>query len=175
MRHALVTVVACAAAAAAGCSDGETTVDWDLRQSRSLDAVGWPQSSRDLTATEVRPEGPLRIRLPGGQTVTAADGVVRRISLERDGDRVITVALTSDFRTNPQAAELARRWARQFRLPTEKVDAWVRRDRGGTWPVAGADDTALTPQGPFPSVELRRSFNPQEKPTVVGLELFWPG
>lgn len=176
MRRAAALVLAalCVLLAACGQGDDVTTVDWDLSGSHTLDDVRWPEDTRDLTATEVRPEGEIRIRLPDDQEITAADGEIRRISLTREGDVVTLVSLTSEFGSRADAVRLARKWAGQFSLPTEQIEAFAGDEQRMDALASAPREAQLGgPDGPIPQVLLRDASTGGDDQAVARVEVGW--
>jgi hypothetical protein len=166
-------VAACALPACGG--DDAVTVDWDLRESHTIDDVAWPEGRRDRSEAQLEPDGDVRVRLAGG-TFSAAGGEIARVNLARRDDArdVRLILLTTTPRTTEEAAALAKRWAAAWDLPAEPVDAWARKaaqDPKATGFTGSRGRPA--PGGVLPEVQLRYSFD-EERPTVVGMQFLWP-
>jgi hypothetical protein len=159
----------------AACGEDGVTVNWDLRESHTIDDVRWPEDTRDVSATQVEPDGDVRIQLRDG-TFSAPDGAIRRINFARADPRareLEELMLTSTPRTTAEARELATRWAQQWGLPVAPIEEWARK--AASDPKATAFTSAGRPGaggGAIPTVELRHSFD-DERPTVVALQFLW--
>jgi hypothetical protein len=164
-----------AAAAITGCGgDEERVIDWDFSEGRAVPEEDLDKP--DLSANEITPVESVRIRLPGGKIFEAGDEV-NRVAVDRDlsdRDRLALVQVMSQPETAEAAYELAVRWAEQFDLPLEPLEAW-KRDGDGTARALSADpDATLGPEGPVPAVKLLYSFE-DDRPTIAALELAWLG
>jgi hypothetical protein len=180
-RDRLAVLLLATGLALSGCggddeSGGEMKrIDWDLSKSHTTADVDWPNP--DLEATEISPVGSVRIRMPGGQAFSAGDGVVHDVTLERRGDEVITVQIDSHPRTHADAYDLAVEWAKPWGVPTKPLDDWRRgvdSDGDPTVEAIAPDAPVGGPDGPEPTVQIRKSFD-DERPSLVSLQFLWPG
>jgi hypothetical protein len=175
---AALLLAGCGGGAAPGEAEKRVTIDWDVSGSHTPADVDWTRTGSDVDSREVRPNGPVRIRLPGGAVLDEQSGV-RRVGLDREGDDVTSITVFSEPLSVDAAHERAAGWAKQFGLPTAPLDRWQAKARTEKPPDITAGQSIdnhrfLGPEGPVPSVELRTSFD-RERPVVASVQFFWPG
>jgi hypothetical protein len=170
--RALVAVVA-ALLLVAGCGSDDGTpmkIDWDLSTSHTMQDVEW--SDPAISSIEPRPLDSVRIRFSGGRELHETSGM-KKLALDRNGETVTELALHSDNLTADDAYELALRWARQWDLPTAKLDAWHAAG-AKSYNIVAYDPKAKPAAGdPNVSLKILNSFN-DERPFSVALDFFWP-
>jgi hypothetical protein len=180
-----VLLAGAAAILLAGCGGGSepkaekrVSIDWDVSRSHIPADVDWARTSSDVDSREVRPNGPVRIRLPGGAVLDEKTGV-RRIALDREGDQVTSITVFTEPLSVDAGHRQAVAWAKQFGLPTEPLDRWHAKAETEKPPDITAGQSIdnhrfLGPEGPVPSVEVRTSFD-RDRPVVASVQFFWPG
>jgi hypothetical protein len=181
-----VLLAGAAAMLLAGCGGGSppgkvekrVTIDWDVSRSHTPADVDWPRTSSDIDSTEVRPNGPVRIVLPGGAVLDEKSGV-RRVGLDREGDDVTSITVFTEPLEIEAGYRKAVSWAKQFGLPTAPLDRWRAKAKTEKPPDITAGQSIdnhrfLGPEGPVPSVEVHTSFN-EDRPVVTSVQFFWPG
>jgi hypothetical protein len=196
-RERLACALVAAGLAVGGCGDGNgkgnsngngeggtaEVIDWDLSRTHTTRDVDWPRP--DIDAVEIRPVDSVRIELPGGQAFSDDGTIVHDVSLTRDGEHVTKVQIDSLPRTTEDAYELAIRWGREWGVPTDAIERWhhervAGRERGEENLRSTAEaipDRGVTvgePDGPEPTVQIRYSFDDDERPSLVSLQFYWP-
>lgn len=149
-------------------------IDWDLSERPTVDDVDWPKPGQSVV--EFEPVDSVAIKLPEGLEFRAGE-IVKRVFVEREGDRVTLVRVHSDPSEPEDAYRVARDWAGDFDLPLEPLDKWIRERRSGAGDerskaLTTARGETIGPQGPAPSLEILYSFD-RERPSYVSLALFW--
>jgi hypothetical protein len=160
-----------------GCGDSEEpakVIDWDLTKQPHLEDVDWPKPSE--TVVSVEPVDSVDLRLPEGERFQAK-GELKRVFMERDGKLVTLVAVHTQPKTTADAYKTAADWAAHFDLPREPLRKWERARESGeadktATAVTAAPDRPIGRDGPYPSVEIKHSFD-EKRPSFVILELFW--
>jgi hypothetical protein len=164
-----------AVAVLSGCGgDEERMIDWDFSEGRAVPEEDLAKP--DLSANEITPVESVRIRLPGGKLFEAGDEI-NRVAVDRDlgdRDRLALVQVMTQPETAEDAYEHAVRWAEQFDLPLEPLEAWQQRGDPTAAALSADPEATLGPGGPVPAVKLLNSFN-DDRPTIAALELAWPG
>ncbi|MGH2764094.1 MAG: hypothetical protein ACRDL4_14355 [Thermoleophilaceae bacterium] len=161
---------------AAGCggeseSSEGTMIDWDLSQSHTVEDVDWPKP--DLTAVELSPVSSVSIELPDGKSFESDGDVVHDVTMDRRDRQVRGMQIDSHPRSREAAYELAVRWAGEWKLSQQPFDRWRAGETKTPVISAGREQERIGPKGPFPSVEIRNSFD-DERPALVSLSFFWP-
>jgi len=167
--------LACAVAVVlllAGCGSDEGTpmkLDWELSKSHTMQDVDWPDASTN--AIELRPIASVRIGISGGRELHETGGI-RRVAVDRHGERISDVALYSEPATVGDAYELALRWCREWKLPTTTIDDWHAAG-GKTFNMEAYDPKAkLGPNDPSVSIKVLYSFD-DDRPVIMSLSFFW--
>ncbi len=136
---------------------------WDLRDSPSTEAVGWPEDAG--SAFEARSsQGLDRILLPGDHVVEGEF----RANVSRDGglygrpyeDRLRSLTVTFEREAVDEVMERADAYAEELGMGLGRLSSWARANRGGqdTSPggaMALSDRTTLGPGGPSVQMETR--------------------
>lgn len=179
LRLLLLTVLVGACSIEVGGGEDAVTSTWDLRDTRTIDAVGWPEASRDLSAFEATTdEGLERILLPDDVEVTGEF----RANVSRDGglagreleDEVRALVVTFD--EEPVADVLAR--ARTIAVSTgvdlAPITEWARTNAHGQATGSGAAQasTRTVPLGEGASLSLSTRALPGGD-GLLRLEVTW--
>lgn len=181
---AAIALAGCGGSGGGGGGGGSShlKIDWNLAQTHDVATVQWPEGTRDLDATELKPVDSVRIALPGGRSFEAA-GNIAAVYLHREGERVNEITINSVPMTTDDAYKLASKWAREWNLDTRRLDEWhaervAQRKRGNEDKTSTAEagnnkEFVGGKNGPNPSVEIQYSFR-DDKPSIVALDFFWP-
>jgi|GEM_PF-6111619 len=157
----------------AGCGSDDGTpmkIDWDLSKSHTMQDVDWPDPS--ISSIEPRPLDSVRIRFSGGRELHETSGM-KKLALDRVGETVTELGLHSANLTADDAYELALRWARQWDLPTEKLEAW--HAAGAKRYNIVAYDPKAKPAAGDPNVSLKVLYSfDDDRPVSIALNFFWP-
>jgi hypothetical protein len=176
--RAWIALVA-AALALAGCggdgdgSDGgsknaTTMIDWDLSHSHTTADVDWPQP--DLDAASIKPDGAVRIKLPGGREFTARAGEVHEVFLRRRGETLVEVQLNGPSSSVEDAHAAAAGWADDWDLPQKPLDDFVK---GGP-EAPNAQSSAPAKDGFAVAVKLLGGFG-SERTAAAAFQFGWVG
>lgn len=170
-------IVALSLLAGCGGSEDPWRISWDL--SRSHDVSRIAMESPHLNASELAPVESVRIRVTERHVFAPPDGLIHDVTVSREGDQVRTIQVDSHPVEVEEAYELAVRWAKQFALPLEPLEAWYRtrtndseeddKTRTATNPPP---DARLDEDGPVAYLKIRNSFLDDE-PVLVSMHFFW--
>lgn len=145
-------------------------LDWDLANRHTLGDVDWPD--RSVGAVEWTPIDSVKIRFSDDRAVSEKGSVIRRVGGERSGDDVRAVLLYSHPLTADAAYRLAKRWCREWKLPTAEIDSWYDAGANTFLLTAYNPQEKLGANHPEPSVKILSSFL-DDKPVVVSLRFGW--
>jgi hypothetical protein len=163
-----------AAAALAGCggdgggATGKTMIDWDLSHSHTTADVDWTQP--DLDAVSIKPDGEVRIELPGGREFRAPAGQVHEVFLRRRGDTVVEVQLNGPSESVEDAHAVATGWAADWDLPRKPLDDYAK---GGPQ-APNAQTSAAAKDGFAVAVKLLGGFS-SERTAAAAFQFGWVG
>lgn len=176
----LVLVAALATGCAAVGGDQEDVMAvWDLRETRSVEAVGWPEDAGSMFEADTG-QGLERILLPGDVVVEGEF----RVNPSRDGgigdqpyeDELRDLVVTFERESVAEVTERAREQAEQLQVGLGDVPAWSAanadgQDVGPGGAQARSDETVL-PDGAIAYLSTR-AF--PDGGAVLRLTVFWPG
>lgn len=176
MRRLLVLALA-TAVAVGGCGkddeDASRDLDWDLSRSTSVRQVDVPAAEVGVRrTTEVRPDGSLSIRLPGGETFLAQDYELDRVVLAQEGGLLTEVRVVSKAVDYDAGRSWATDWAEGVGASPAGVDGWIARARDrkvANGSVAGAP---LGTRGVRPEIILQQGTD-RERPMTFAARLTW--
>lgn len=181
--HVTTALLFLAAVAASACGavvgdEEEVMAVWDLRETRSVEAVGWPEDVG--SAFEARSEEGLeRILLSGGAVIEGNF----RANVSRDGgllgqprdDELRSLTVTFEREPVDEALERAGGFAHQLDIELGGLPSWAARNRGGQdlGPGGAMDrsDERVLPDGGVAHLSARAFANGG---AVMRVEVYWP-
>ena len=182
MRSAMVLLVAAVLAAGCGVLGGDeedVMAVWDLRDTRAVEAVGWPEDAGSAFETNSG-EGLERILLPGDVTIEGD----YRVNVDRQGgllgrpheDHIYSLSVTFSRRPVEEVADLAAEWGDRLGVEIDRIRAWAAanadgQDLGPGGATALSGRTTLGADGPSAQLATRAFTNGG---AVLRILVTWP-
>lgn len=149
---------------------------WDLRETRSVEAVGWPEDA--VWAFEATTgQGLERILLPGGLTIDGAfrANVLRAEALAGEPDEQVLQDLSVTFEPEPMEAVRARAdaYADRLDLGPGAIPGWATANRASQDPGNATALSSSTTLGDTPIVVQLETRAFPEGDAVLRVHVSW--